>query len=73
VLAYHLRISFKPGETDAETVNRIGYDFTMNQKLNAHLAWTNAKPMRTLDWIYISHPTPHCRSWLTSLTIADSN
>jgi len=26
VLAYHLRIAFKPGETDAETANRIGYE-----------------------------------------------
>ena len=24
VIAYHLRISFAPGETDAETANRIG-------------------------------------------------
>ena len=29
VIAYHLRISFKPGETDAETANRIGYDLAM--------------------------------------------
>jgi len=26
VIGYHLRISFKPGETDAATANRIGYD-----------------------------------------------
>ena len=26
VIAYHLRISFKPGETDAATANRIGYE-----------------------------------------------
>ena len=26
VLAYHLRIAFMPGETDAETANRIGYE-----------------------------------------------
>jgi hypothetical protein len=29
VIAYHLRISFKPGETDAETANHIGYDLAM--------------------------------------------
>jgi hypothetical protein len=29
VVAYHLRISFKPGETDAETANRIGYELAM--------------------------------------------
>jgi hypothetical protein len=29
VIAYHLRISFKPGETDAATANRIGYDLAM--------------------------------------------
>jgi hypothetical protein len=29
VLAYHVRIAFKPGETDAETANRIGYDLAM--------------------------------------------
>ena len=29
VLAYHLRISFKPGETDAETANRIAYELAM--------------------------------------------
>jgi hypothetical protein len=26
IIAYHLRISFAPGETDAETANRIGYE-----------------------------------------------
>ena len=29
VIAYHLRISFKPGETDAATANKIGYDLAM--------------------------------------------
>jgi len=29
VIAYHLRVSFKPGETDAETANKIGYDLAM--------------------------------------------
>jgi len=29
VLAYHVRIAFKPGGTDAETANRIGYELAM--------------------------------------------
>jgi len=29
VIGYHLRISFKPGETDAATANRIGYELAM--------------------------------------------
>ena len=29
VLAYHIRQSFKPGETDAETANKIGYELAM--------------------------------------------
>ena len=30
VLAYHIRQSFKPGETDAETANKIGYELAMS-------------------------------------------
>ncbi|MCL2516947.1 MAG: relaxase/mobilization nuclease domain-containing protein [Oscillospiraceae bacterium] len=30
VLAYHIRQSFKPGEVDAETANKIGYELTMS-------------------------------------------
>jgi len=29
VIGYHLRISFKPGETDAATANKIGYNLAM--------------------------------------------
>jgi hypothetical protein len=29
VIGYHLRISFKPGETDAPTANKIGYELAM--------------------------------------------
>ena len=29
VIGYHLRISFMPGETDAQTANKIGYDLAM--------------------------------------------
>jgi hypothetical protein len=29
VLAYHIRQAFKPGEVDAETANKIGYDLAM--------------------------------------------
>jgi hypothetical protein len=29
VIAYHVRISFKPGETDAATANKIGYDLAL--------------------------------------------
>ena len=36
VIAYHLRISFKPGETDAETANRIGYDLAMKLTKGNH-------------------------------------
>jgi hypothetical protein len=30
VLAYHIRQSFKPGETDAETANKIGYELALS-------------------------------------------
>ena len=30
VLAYHIRQSFKPGETDAKTANKIGYELVMS-------------------------------------------
>ena len=36
VLAYHLRISFKPGETDAQTANKIGYDLAMKLTKGRH-------------------------------------
>ena len=36
VLAYHVRIAFKPGETDAETANRIGYDLAMKLTKGRH-------------------------------------
>jgi hypothetical protein len=36
VIAYHLRISFAPGETDAETANRIGYELAMKLTKGNH-------------------------------------
>ena len=36
VLAYHLRISFKPGETDAATANKIGYGLAMKLTKGQH-------------------------------------
>jgi hypothetical protein len=36
VIAYHLRISFKPGETDAATANKIGYDLAMKLTQGNH-------------------------------------
>ena len=36
VIAYHLRISFKPGETDAATANKIGYDLAMKLTKGQH-------------------------------------
>jgi len=36
VLAYHIRQSFKPGEIDAETANRIGYDLVMSFTKGKH-------------------------------------
>ena len=36
VLAYHVRISFKPGETDASTANKIGYDLAMKLTKGQH-------------------------------------
>ena len=36
VLAYHLRIAFKPGETDAATANKIGYDRAMKLTKGHH-------------------------------------
>ena len=36
VIGYHLRISFKPGETDAQTANRIGYDLAMKLTRGSH-------------------------------------
>ena len=36
VIGYHLRISFKPGETDAATANRIGYDLAKKLTKGSH-------------------------------------
>ena len=36
VIGYHLRISFKPGETDAAMANRIGYDLAMKLTKGSH-------------------------------------
>ena len=36
IIAYHLRISFAPGETDAETANRIGYELAMKLTKGNH-------------------------------------
>lgn len=36
VIAYHLRISFAPGETDAATANRIGYELAMKLTKGNH-------------------------------------
>lgn len=36
VLAYHLRISFKPGETDVQTANKIGYDLALKLTKGNH-------------------------------------
>ena len=36
VLAYHLRQSFKPGEVDADTANRIGYDLALKLTKGNH-------------------------------------
>ena len=34
VIGFHLRISFMPGETDAQTANKIGYDLAMKLMLS---------------------------------------
>ncbi len=36
VIAYHLRQSFKPGEIDAKTANRIGYELAMSLTKGKH-------------------------------------
>jgi hypothetical protein len=36
VLAYHIRQSFKPGEVDAETANKIGYELAMSFTKGKH-------------------------------------
>ena len=36
VIAYHLRQSFKPGEIDPETANKIGYDLAMKLTKGRH-------------------------------------
>lgn len=36
VIAYHLRQSFRPGEIDPATANRIGYDFAMSLTKGNH-------------------------------------
>ena len=36
VIGYHVRISFMPGETDAATANRIGYDLAMKLTHGEH-------------------------------------
>jgi hypothetical protein len=46
VLAYHVRISFKPGETDAVQANKIGYDLAMKltKGRNAFVCSTHIDP-----------------------------
>ena len=36
VIAYHIRQSFKPGEVDAETANKIGYELAMSFTKGQH-------------------------------------
>ena len=36
VIAYHIRQSFKPGEIDAQTANKIGYELVMSFTKGKH-------------------------------------
>lgn len=62
VIAYHLRISFKPGETDAETANRIGYDLAMKLTHGNHafVCCTHVDKAHTHSHIVINSTSLDC-------------
>jgi hypothetical protein len=62
VLAYHLRISFKPGETDAATANRIGYDLAMKLTKGQHafVCCTHVDKKHTHSHIVINSTNLDC-------------
>ena len=56
VLAYHLRISFKPGEIDAETANRIGYNLALKLTKGNHAFETIPHCVTRLEWHFLFCP-----------------
>ena len=50
VIAYHVRISFKPGETDAATANRIGYELAMKLSGMFRLSRVHSRKY-LIDWM----------------------
>ena len=62
VLTYHLRIAFKPGETDAATANKIGYDLAMKltKGQNAFVCCTHVDKQHTHSHIVINSTNLDC-------------
>ena len=62
VLAYHVRIAFKPGETDAATANRIGYDLAMKltKGRNAFVCCTHVDKKHTHTHVVVNSINLNC-------------
>jgi len=62
VIGYHLRISFKPGETDAATANKIGYDLAMKLTKGNHafVACTHTDKAHTHTHVVINSTSLDC-------------
>ncbi|MCL2152802.1 MAG: relaxase/mobilization nuclease domain-containing protein [Oscillospiraceae bacterium] len=62
VIAYHVRISFLPGETDAETANRIGYDLAMklSHKNHAFICCTHTDKSHIHTHVIINSTSLDC-------------
>ena len=62
VVAYHVRVSFKPGETDARTANRIGYDLAMklSRKNHAFICCTHTDKNHIHTHIIINSTSLDC-------------
>jgi hypothetical protein len=62
VIAYHLRISFKPGETDAQTANKIGSDlaFKLTKGNHAFVCCTHTDKQHIHSHVVINSTSLDC-------------
>jgi len=63
VIGYHLRISFKPGETDAQTANKIGYDlaFRLTKGNHAFVCCTHTDKHHIHSHVVINSTSLDCK------------
>ena len=62
VLGYHIRQSFKPGEVDAETANKIGYELALSftKKNHAFIVATHIDRQHTHNHIIFNSTALSC-------------